>query len=483
MKDRINKIILKSQNFDDKNKDLIKNNGVVFTPEFICEKIINKINPSIKDKICEPSVGKGAFIFSLLEFFRKKEESVENMVFFVENNLYCFDINIEFIKIFKNLLNEYFNILGYIKELKTDNIICGDYLLHNDKYTITLGNPPYVRIQNLDKDYLSNIKDDLISLSNGNIDLYYAFVEKALKSSDKIGFIVPNSFIKTKSGEILRNIIKDRVSYIYDFLSEKVWHNISTYTCILICDEKTNNLIYETSKINIKFNKLNLSNDKWIFINKNKGLNTINDLINYCSGPIATIKDDVFKMDKDDEFFCYKGAFKIEKNICKKIIKATKDKNINDYKWILYPYDENTKIISENVIKEKYPNAYQYLLSRKKDLINRDKGKIDKYDSWYAYGRRQGLLKNKNGKRLFLPLTWLKSKGIHYIEIPINQDILNLSGILVDVKEEKIDKFIKIISSDDFYNYCESSNKILSDKKQDDVWLSLTTTSLKNYSF
>ena len=53
------------------------------------------------------------------------------------------------------------------------------------------------------------------------------------------------------------------------------------------------------------------------------------------------------------------------------------------------------KIIDEDLIKTKYPGCYEYLVSRKSDLLSRDKGKVSKYDAWYAYGRRQGLLKEK----------------------------------------------------------------------------------------
>lgn len=474
----IDNIIKQSHLFDEKNKDLIKNKGVVFTDRKTCLNIIDSLNPSINDKICEPSVGKGIFVFSLLEKFRENNEKLEDIIYFIENKLYCYDINPDFISEFKNLLKKYTKLIGYQKDLNLDNIKCEDYLFQEETFDITMGNPPYVRIQNLDKEYLSKIKGDIKSLTLGNIDLYYAFVEKALKSSKKVGFIIPNSFIKTKSGKFLRQIIKDRVKYIYDFCSEKVWQNISTYTCIFICENKCEDLIYETKKAIIQKNKSELSDDIWLFGEKNSGDNNLSELINYCSGSIATIKDDVFKINTG----FLKNGFKIEQGICKKLIKATRDRDISDHKWIIYPYDINSKILDENFIKTEYPNAYAYLLSRKDELNTRDKGKVDKYDSWFAYGRRQGLLRERDGKRIILPLTFLKSRGIHYIEIPIGEEVINISGILLDIKEEKFLEFINIINSQDFYNYCEQNNKILLDKaKSEDVWLSLTTNTLKKY--
>jgi adenine-specific DNA-methyltransferase len=334
------------------------------------------------------------------------------------------------------------------------------------------------------KEYLSKLKSELKSVSLGNIDLYYAFLEKSLIHSKKVGFIIPNSFIKNKSGSFIREIIKDRLSYIYDFRNEKVWSNISTYTSIVICDEKSSdNVLYETSKINISKNKEDLSKDKWIFENINIGDNKLINFINHYSGGLATIKDDVFKMEKHDKLYCYKNGYKIEKEICKKYIKATTSRSFDDYKYIIYPYI-GSKIISEDVLKEKYPLCYEYLVSRKEDLLSRDKGKTSKYDSWYAYGRRQGLLKDKKGDCLILPLTFLKSRDIHFIEIPKNEDCLVLSGILVDIKSGMKDDFIKVIKNEDFYKFCEVNNKILSDKsKPDDVWLSLSATTIKDYTY
>lgn len=480
----IQTIIDKSSHFNQKDKDLIKKNGVVFTDNKICNNIIERLNPKIQNTICEPSVGKGSFIFALLEFFRINH-SLNELINFTENNLYCYDINKGFIDDFKILLQEYFKELGYDKKLNLDNIICGDFLLSNKKYDMIIGNPPYIRIQNMDKDYLEILKSNLKSITLGNVDMYYAFLEKALISSDKLGFIIPNSFIKNKSGKFIRDIIKDRVNYIYNFEDKKVWDNISTYTSIVICyPNKSDILAYETSKQILKIKKEFLSSDIWVFDYTNKGNNNLYNYINQSNGGIATLRDQVYKIDSYDNEYCYKNGYKIEKEICSKYLKGTKDRTYSDYKYIIYPYKDGL-IIGENELSEKYPLCYKYLLDIKKELLLRDKGKTDKYDSWYAYGRKQGLRKEKNGKRIILPLTFLRSRGIHIIDIPeYDSDFLVLSGIMVDVKEDKYKDFINIITSNDFYDYCEANNKILTDKNNsDDKWLCITSNTLKKYMY
>lgn len=470
-------IFYKSSSFDHKDDFLVKEKGVVFTNKEICDKIINNLSPNINDKICEPSVGKGSFIFSLLEYFRK-EYNIEEIVYFVENKLFCFDINYEFIKEFKKLLREYFILFG-INDINLENIKCEDYLLNNDTYDITLGNPPYVRIQNLDKEYLSKLKKNYNSVKLGNIDLYYAFVEKALLTSKKIGFIIPNAFIKNKSGKFLRELIKSRVNYIYNFEHIKVWDKISAYTSIIICSEESHNLTYETKNSTINKNKEELGEDNWIFQDLESKNILYNEINSYMTS-LATIRDDVYKMDYCDDKFCYKNNFRIEKDICVKYIKATTNFKFEDYKWIIYPYDDSNQIINEEDIKLKFPNCYEYFIFRKDELVSRDKGKIEKYDSWYSYGRRQGLLKEIKYKGIIIPLTFLKSRKPHIIEIPNGEKCLVMSGFILDV--ENFDKVKTILKSDDFIKYCEASNKILAGRKNStDVWLSINAKTLKEY--
>jgi hypothetical protein len=478
----IDNIIKESQIFDQKDKDLIKNSGVVFTDSDVCNKIILGVNPTITDSICEPSVGKGAFVFTLLEYFRNtKNHRVSEILNFVENNLFCFDINLAFISKLKELLRLYFKELGYDGYLNLDNIKVGDFLLETKNYDLIIGNPPYVRIQNLDKDKLEVYKKDLITVTMGNIDLYYAFIEKALKSSTRFSFIIPNSFIKNKSGKFLRDLILPSLVSIYNYDNNKVWKNISTYTCIILCDNTTTHyeLKYDEFDYSIDKDKSELYGD-WLFKELSMGTNPLLDELNSISGGIATLKDSVFIMDYYDDEYCYKGDFKIEKASCLEYIKATKCKTFSDFKYIIYPYKDNV-IIEEQELSTKYPLCYEYLKEHRTLLDNRDKGKIEKYDSWYAYGRKQGLSKKEVGRRIIIPLTFLKSKGLYIIDVPTNIDCVMTSGLLLDIPLDKYDSVISIVTSKEFYEYCHIVNKTFKDK--DDTWLFLNVSSIKKYLF
>lgn len=465
-------IIYDAQFFDVNDVINIKNNGVVFTPLKIVDKIIDIIEPKITDKICEPSVGKGIFIYALIDYFYKKH-SIYEIVNFINNNLYCYDINPVFIIELKN------NIIRYISEkynfngeISFDNFKCCDYLETTGNYDLIIGNPPYVKIHNINKNKIGYYRQKYESLSKGNVDLYYGFVEKSLLESKKVGFIIPNTFIKSKSSNILRNKLKNRINIIYDFKTEKIWKDISTYTCIIYCDESNDSIIYN----DIKYDKSEL--DKEIWFNENCGEKSLNDMINYCGIGIQTSADNYFISKRFDEKYMYIDENKIELEFCKKIIKASKSKNIENFNYVIYPYDNNGIPYTEDYISFNFPLAYTYLLSIKDELLKR---KLN-HNYWYIYGRNQGLIREKIGTQLILPITFLKSRNIHFIEIPKNDEILIQNGILVDVND--YNKFIDIISNEKFLLYLESSNKTLPDKQgTSDLWLTLTSNSIKNYKY
>lgn len=57
---------------------------------------------------------------------------------------------------------------------------------------------------------------------------------------------------------------------------------------------------------------------------------------------------------------------------------------------IIYPYHANGKALTEAELTVLAPHALAYLKAHKADLAARDKG-AGKYETWFAYGRRQGL--------------------------------------------------------------------------------------------
>ena len=102
----------------------------------------------------------------------------------------------------------------------------------------------------------------------------------------------------------------------------------------------------------------------------------------YISDYIYLLND--YRIEVDGEIF------NIEPEICKPIIKASKIHNEEEIKnntlKIIWHYTNEAKLIPEDKMIKKYPNAYNYLKVMKSKLKNKSKSK-----DWYAFGMNQSL--------------------------------------------------------------------------------------------
>ena len=150
--------------------------GQVFTPKWIINEILDLIgynNESILDKyILEPSSGDGAFLLEIVTRYidtclNKKIQNIE-----IKNRLekYIYGVEIdevEYSKSRKNL-NELVNQKIGINVPLNWNIYNQNtldfYKNYTDFFNFIVGNPPYIRIHNLDEATRSILKKDFIYL-------------------------------------------------------------------------------------------------------------------------------------------------------------------------------------------------------------------------------------------------------------------------------------------------------------------------------
>jgi len=108
-------------------------------------------------------------------------------------------------------------------------------------FDAVIGNPPYIRIQAL-KEFapveVEFYKRTYIAASKGNYDIYVVFVERGLSllgPGGRLGYILPSKFFTTDYGRELRSLLAGAlaVSGIVDFGHAQVFHNATTYTCLL----------------------------------------------------------------------------------------------------------------------------------------------------------------------------------------------------------------------------------------------------------
>jgi hypothetical protein len=107
-------------------------------------------------------------------------------------------------------------------------------------FDAVIGNPPYVRIQEMGRDVARYCRETYAT-AYGSFDAYVPFVERGLRllhADGRLGFIVPSTFLKLDYGRRLRDrLARDRaVETIIDFGHAQVFEGATNYTCILVLD-------------------------------------------------------------------------------------------------------------------------------------------------------------------------------------------------------------------------------------------------------
>ena len=200
----------------------IKKSGTEYTPEEIVSLMLDivRYDDSISGKsVIEPSCGTGAFLHKIIDRFllnTPQDDIVKLLV--EEKKIVGFEINpissficrcVVVLTLIKNGIEK-----RHILQIFFDNfpIYERDFLkesLSNVDYVI--GNPPYIRLHNLDSNYKSFLKNEFKS-STGRFDIYTCFMEKSLNILSQHGsaaLIVSNKFMTTNYGVGVRKVLSE----------------------------------------------------------------------------------------------------------------------------------------------------------------------------------------------------------------------------------------------------------------------------------
>ena len=416
-----------------------KLNGAFFTPSYVVDFIIKELSPTKTDKCLDSACGTGAFLVALADFYKKKYgKSIKKTV---QENIFGSDILAYNIRRAKILLAILALEHGEYLEESDFNLYVQDSLRSKwqEKFEIIVGNPPYVKYQDLSAENRAFLLNKWQTIKSGTFNLYFAFFELGydlLKENGKLGYITPNNYFTSLAAKQLRSFFMQNkcVHRIIDFSHKKVF-DAQTYTAITFLNKKENDtILYDrikneesplqfVAKANGSPNYIaDLNAKKWRLLKTDEQQNIkviekigtpIKELFDICVG-IATLKDSVFFVDINlaDEEYIYKsttvGDFRIEKAITKPVFKISDFKTQayipNNKRRIIFPYHINEKgqaqAIAEADFSSKYPECYKYLLSQKALLQSRDKGKGN-FEPFYVWGRTQGL--TRKGKKILNP--------------------------------------------------------------------------------
>lgn len=481
--------------------------GQVFTPKWIVNEILDLIDyqgSKILDKyILEPSSGDGAFLNEIVKRYIEscKNNHLQNNAIKERLEKYIFAVELDETEYKKSIANLNYLVLQFgINEQVNWKIFNENTLDFYKNYIgffdYVVGNPPYIRIHNLDLTTREILKNEF-QFSKGTIDIYLSFYEmgfKLLKEDGYLGYITPNSFLHNSSYQSFRDYLKREktLKTLIDFKANKIFKGFSTYTAITIFRKNNKSDFFEykeliIDKIELK-NKINfnsLSKLDWSFtdvenenflrnLEKDKN-STVKDFFDVQYG-FATLRDKIFiqkTIPFDDNLVYFNGSL-IEKGLLKKVVKGSKYKGfVDENEKIIFPYEliDNRYIpITEDKLKKQYPKTYQYFLKNRDELERRD---LNKETIWYEYGRSQGVQTIHQEK---IVLSTLVNGKIDFFKVP--KDVLMYSGIFIVKNKSFSDwKVIEnVLKSEEFYKYIRLTGKDFSGG-----YKSVTSKQIKNF--
>ncbi len=484
-----------------------KTMGQVHTPQWIVNEILDYVGYSgteiLSKKIMEPSCGDGAFLKEIVSRILRESELLGKETIeikeILESNVFGIELDPEeyekCIKKLNEIVKKKIGIEGINWKIELGNTLY-IYRKYLNEFDFVVGNPPYIRVHNLDNKTRNVLKREF-KFSEGTIDIYLAFFElgfKIMNSSGILGYITPNSYLHNTSYRSFRKYLKTKraVKKLVDFKSNKVFKNFSTYTAITIIDFHTDRECFDYMElIEEKIKKVNciyyheLEDNNWSFTTR-ENMDFMNNLYKNASNRIsdffevqygfATLRDKIFIgniEDTQNNFVLFNG-FWIEKEILHPVVKGSTYKGRKgDVEYIIFPYKKyNNKYapLSESELKRDFPNTYKYLLHHKDDLLKRD---IRKDTKWYEFGRSQGLQTIQNEKIVIS--TMMKDRIYYYF---LDDETFVYSGIFITKKDEKYDwKILEdILKSEDFRKYV-----LITGKNFSGGYKGITSKQIKNY--
>lgn len=481
-----------------------------YTPKQVADYITSfAINPL--NNICDPACGAGTFLLTAANTVYDRAEKPFKQI--ITSQIYGVDISEASVRQTKLVLGiqaeEYGEIIEWDKfqikqadSLKTDWKTLFPEVIQTGGFDAVVGNPPYIRIQDLSEDYKSYLKRQFHTVRDGNFNLYIPFIELGMSISTHegmVGYLIPSNYFTTLCAERLRKYLQEEkyVDQIVNFGDTLIFDDVSTYTCITFFRESqskntfqytTADSICELSEIteeelvDVPYSKLNtekwrmLSTEEFNTLSKLESFRPLDEITDVHAG-VATLDNETYTVydtgDPEYYFTEYDGEeYKVEQELCREFVKIpeiTGEMSLdNNDAQLIVPYEKTVQqtlamepsgysyeSISPSKLATEYPHTYDYFCAVREKLETRDGGDGSEYEPWYKYGRKQGL--SYIGNRLYTP-TYSKSPTFipHY-----NQTALFANGYGVFAKNIRLDVLQEVLNSKIMNYYVEKTSRVL----------------------
>ncbi len=368
-----------------------KGHGVVLTKLDVVKSMLDLVgycaNNNLSEKVVvEPSAGEGAFA---LEIVDRLYVSSRKFLFDINkalSNLFFYEIDEQSVLLLENRISDFLNEKGIHNFPKI--VYHSDYLIASvPKADFVVGNPPYVRHENIPIDNKIKYKT-LFRTFIHRSDLYIPFFEKSLNSLKTDGalcFISSNRWLKNQYGKNLRSIISQRFSLCKAINMEQASpfeEEVIAYPSIFNIrniDSNAKSKFYEIDNIDdlIKIQKRKITPTREINLNNLKGdwfshnTYSLENKENFSLIEKQRFKIGIGVATGKDSIFIRKDFHQsIEQELLIPIL-TSKDLKGNVFNWqgnyILNPFKSDGSLID----LELFPKARDYLMQNKEILEKR----------------------------------------------------------------------------------------------------------------
>ncbi len=390
-----------------------RKHGEVYTKQDVVEYILDDVGFS-SDKnlenitLLEPASGSGAFALAIINrLYKSSEKYGFNFTDSLNKNIVFVEKDKESCALLRNNINNALENLGFLNQ--NQNCVYNlDFLVENNfsKFDCIVGNPPYIRHENLDSKYKSFLKKNY-STFKYRADLYIPFYEESLdllRDKGKLSFICSNRWLYNQYGQLLREKIATKFHLIKLINIEKTSpfdEEVIGYPCITtIAKSKGDKTLYfETNAKKVSLNALSFTKvlsptcSSWqnLFLDYDINHSSLKPIIdqNFEIGiGVATGADKVF-IKKESEL---NG---IERSRVIPVIKSNSLKgeniiwdnscllnpyvngnlcNLSEYPYLEEYFTENKEILKKRHIAKKNPNNWYKTIDKvKNDLLHKPK--------------------------------------------------------------------------------------------------------------
>lgn len=390
-----------------------RKHGEVYTKENVVKYILDEVGFS-SDKnlaittLLEPASGSGAFALEIIQrLYKSSQKYGFDFIACLNQNIAFVEKDKEGFTLLKNNILFALENLGFLNE----NLNCIyniDFLGKSNfsKFDCIVGNPPYIRHENLDSEYKSFLKENY-STFKYRADLYIPFYEKSLgllNGSGKLSFICSNRWLYNQYGELLREKVAKEFHLIKLINIEKTSpfdEEVIGYPCITTISKSigTKTFYFETNEKEVQLDSISFTKvstptcASWqnLFLNYNINHNSLKPIIEQdfeIGIGVATGADKVFIKKKSE----LNG---IERNRVIPIIKSNSLKgeditwdesyllnpfvngnlcDLSEYPHLKEHFTENQQVLKKRHVAKKNPNNWYKTIDKvKSDLLKKPK--------------------------------------------------------------------------------------------------------------